>query len=252
MPAALVTGATSGIGYAFARRFAAEGLSLVLVARNAARLEEIARELGGRHGVEVETIPADLCDRGAMETVAERLRDPARPIDVLVSNAGFGLKEPFPRNPLSDEERMLEVLVRAVLVLTDAAIPGMVGRGRGTVITVSSVAGFFPGGSYGAAKAWATSFGVSLAARLAGTGVVSTVLCPGFVRTEFQQRAGLDVSFLPGWAWLDADRVVDACLADVRRGRAVSVPSLRYKVLTFFMRRIPLRFLKAAAVRRAR
>lgn len=252
MTTALVTGATSGIGNAFARRFAADGHRLVLVSRDGVRLEEVARGLRERHGVEVETIPADLCDREQMERVAGRLRDGTRPVDILVNNAGFGLAAPFLLGPLSDEERMLDVLVRAVLVLTRAAAPGMVARRRGNIVTVSSVAGFLPGGTYSAAKAWATSFTTSLAGQLSGTGVTATALCPGFVRSEFQQRAKIDVSYLPGWAWLDADRLVAGCMADVRRGRAVSVPSLRYKAAAFFFRHIPLRLAGAVAARRAR
>jgi short-subunit dehydrogenase len=248
---ALVTGATSGIGNAFARRFAAEGHGLVLVARDAVRLEEVARGLRERHGVEVEILPADLCDRERVERVADRLRDAARPVDILVNNAGIGLNRRFLQGPLADEERMLDLLVRAVLVRTRAAAPGMVARGRGSIVTVSSIAGFLPGGTYSAAKAWATAFTISLAGQLAGTGVTATALCPGFVRTEFQRRAGIDVSYLPDWVWLDADRLVDGCLADVRRGRAVSVPSLRYKATAFLLRRIPLRFQKWFAARRA-
>jgi short-subunit dehydrogenase len=249
---ALVTGATAGIGKAFAQRFAAQGHGLVLVARNAAALEEAAAGLRKRHGVEVETLPADLCDRAQMERVADRLRDPDRPVDILVNNAGFGLAAPFLHGPLSDEERMLEVLVRAVLVLTRAAVPGMIARRGGTVINVSSVAGFLPGGTYSAAKAWATTFTVSLAGQLAGTGVTATALCPGYVRTEFQRRAGIDVSYLPDWVWLDAGELVDGCLQDVRRGRTVSVPSLRYKTTAFLLRRVPLRWLKGLAERRNR
>jgi short-subunit dehydrogenase len=181
--------------------------------------------------------------------VARRLRDGARPVDVLVNNAGFGLGMAFPGSPLADEERMLDVLVRAVLVLTHAALPGMVARGRGTIVTVSSVAGFLPVGTYCAAKAWATAFSASLAAQLAGTGVTATALCPGFVRTEFQKRAGVDVSRLPGWAWLDADRLVAGCMADVRRGRAVSVPGFRYKATAFLLRHVPLRLAVALAAR---
>jgi len=251
MAIALVTGATSGIGNAFARRLAAEGYGLVLVARDAVRLEEVAGTLRNRHGVDVETLPADLSDRGQMERVADRLRDESRPIDILVNNAGFGLGKPFLQGPVSGEERMLDVLVRAVLVLTRAAAPGMVARGRGNIITVSSVAGFLPGGTYAAAKAWATSFSTSLAGDLAGTGVTATALCPGYVHTEFHQRAKMDTSHRPRRAWLDADRVVGDCLADVRRGRAVSVPSLRYKAAVFFLRHIPLRACKALSARRA-
>jgi short-subunit dehydrogenase len=226
MASALVTGATAGIGYAFARRLAAEGHGLVLVAREASRLEEVAAILHQRYRVDVETLPADLCDREQTERVADRLRDCTRPIDILVSNAGFPGGKSFLAADISEEERMLYVLVRAVLVLTRAAVPGMVSRGRGNLITVSSVAGFFPGGTYSAAKAWATAFSASLAGELAGTGV-------------------------PAWAWLDPDRVVADCLADVRRGRAFSVPGLRYKAAVFFLRRIPLRLLDTLSGRRA-
>lgn len=251
MTTALVTGATAGIGNAFARRLAADGCGLVLVAKDNARLEEVATKLRDRHGVEAEVLSSDLSDREQIERVADRLRDAARPVDVLVSNAGFGVGKPFLAANVSEEERMLDVMVRAVLVLTRAAAPGMVARGRGDIITVSSVAGFFSGGTYAAAKAWATTFTASLAGELAGTGVTATALCPGYVQTEFHQRAKMDVSYLPGWAWLDADRVVADCLSDVRRGRAVSVPSLRYKAAVFFLRHLPLRFNKILSSRRA-
>lgn len=251
MTTALVTGATSGIGNAFARRFATDGHGLVLVARNVARLEEVARDLRDRHAVEAEALAADLSDRADLERVADRLRDESRPVDVLVNNAGYGLGKPFLAGDLSEEERMLDVLTRAVLVLTRAAAPGMVTRGRGNIITVSSVAGFFPGGTYGAAKAWATTFTASLAGELVGTGVTATALCPGYVHTEFHERAKKNTSHLPEWAWLDADRVVADCLTDVRRGRAVSVPSLRYKTAVFFLRRIPLRLVGVIVARGA-
>lgn len=241
-PVALVTGPTAGIGNAFARRLAADGHDLVLVARDAARLAQVAEELRARHGVEVEVIAADLTDRAALDRVADRVRDPRRPVDVLVNNAGFGPKQRIHEGDLDVELRLVDVLVTAVLVLTHAALPGMVARGRGTVITVSSVAGFMPGGTYSAAKAWATTFTASVAAQVAGTGVRATALCPGFVRTEFHQRAGLRMDSMPAWAWLDADRLVDDCLADVAKGRVVSVPSKRYKAATFALRHLPLRF----------
>ena len=244
MPTALVTGATSGIGNAFARRFAAEGYGLVLVSRDVGRLDAVAVALRERHGVDVEVLPADLSDREQMERVAARLRDDARPIDFLVNNAGFATKKRFPTGDLPEEERMLDVLIRAVLVLTASAIPGMVARGRGNIVTVSSIAGFLPTGTYAAAKSWATSFTVSLADKLAGTGVIATAVCPGLVRTEFHQRAKMDMSAIPGWLWLSADRVVDDCLSDVRRGRTISVPSHRYKMIAFLFRHLPLRSAK--------
>lgn len=241
MGTALVTGATAGIGAAFARRLAADGYGLVLVARDASRLKETSAALGNRYGVDVEVLSADLADREQLEQVGARLLDGRRPVDILVSNAGFGVSRPFLSGDVESEERMLDVLVRAVLVLSRAAAPGMIARGRGAIVTVSSAAGFAHGGTYCAAKSWATAFTASLAADLAGTGVTATALCPGFVRTEFHRRAGMDVSYLPAWAWLDADRVVADCLADVRRGRAVSVPSIRYKAAVALLRHIPLR-----------
>lgn len=241
MATALITGATAGIGNAFARRLAARGVNLVLVARDAVRLGEVSAQVREKYRVEVEVIAADLADRAQLERVAERLRDASRPVDVLVNNAGFALNRPFGAAEIADEERMLDVLVRAVLVLSHAAMPGMVERGRGALITVSSVAGFLPAGTYSAAKAWTTTFTMSLAGALAGSGVTATALCPGYVRTEFHQRARLDMSLLPGWVWLDADRLVDRCLADVARRQAVSVPSLRYRAAVAVLRHVPLR-----------
>ncbi|HET9654714.1 MAG TPA: SDR family oxidoreductase [Kineosporiaceae bacterium] len=250
MSTALVTGATAGIGNAFARLLAGQGHDLVLVARDAERLGQVAAGLRDRHGVEVETLAADLTDREQLERVADRLRDASRPVDVLVSNAGFSLNHNLLRSGTADEERLLDVLVRAVLVLAKAAVPGMVDRGRGRIVTVSSVAGFIPSGTYSAAKAWATTFTISLAGELAGTGVTATALCPGYVHTEFHQRAGLEMSMLPSWAWLEADRLVADCWADVRRGAAVSVPSLRYKLAVVGLRHLPLRLIQMMGRRR--
>ncbi len=244
MPTALVTGATSGIGNAFALRLAAEGYGLVLVSRDVGRLNAVAAALCERYRVDVEVLPADLSDREQVERVADRLRDNAHPIDFLVNNAGFSTQKSFPTGDLPEEERMLDVLIRAVLVLTASAVHGMVARGRGNIVTVSSIAGFLPTGTYSAAKSWATSFTSSLANRLAGTGVIATAMCPGFVRTEFHQRAKMDMSDIPGWLWLSADRVVDDCLSDVRRGRTISIPSYRYKMIAFLFRHLPLRYTK--------
>src|SRR3972149_5651043 len=138
MAASQVPGATSGIGNAFARRLAADGHGLVLVARNVARLEEVARDLRDRHAVEVEALPADLSNRDDLERVADRLRDDTRPVDVLVNNAGYGLGKSFLAGHLSEEERMLDVLARAVLVLTRAAPPAMAPRGRGASSPVAA------------------------------------------------------------------------------------------------------------------
>ena len=131
------------------------------------------------------------------------------------------------------------MLVRAVLRLTHAVVPGMVARGSGRVVNVSSVAGWIPAGTYNAGKAWVTAFSAGLSAELAGTGVVVTAVCPGFVHTEFHARGGMDVSAIPEWLWLQPEQVVDGALADVGRGRAVSVPTARYKVLAGLARHAP-------------
>jgi short-subunit dehydrogenase len=234
-----VTGPTSGIGYSFARSLAASGHDLVLVSRDAERLEQVATQLRDRYAVEVEVLPSDLSDRAQVDRVAERLRDDARPVDLLVNNAGFGVKARFVGGDLDAELRQLDVLATAVLVLSHAAVPGMVARGRGAVVNVSSVAGFAPMGTYSAAKAWCTSFTEHLAAALHGTGVTATALCPGFVRTEFHSRAGMDVGpRTSGW-WLDPDDLVEDCLRDVRRGRVISVPSRRYRALATLLDVLP-------------
>jgi uncharacterized protein len=250
MPTALVTGATSGIGLAFARRLAGTGHDLVLVARDADRLARVAAELRAAHRVQVEVLPADLTVPERLQAVADRLADPERPVHVLVNNAGFGTRQRLVGGDLETELRSLDLMVKAVLVLSHAAAPGMVARGRGLLVTVSSVAGFFPAGSYSAAKSWATTFTRGLAAQLAGTGVHAIAFCPGFVRTEFHQRAGIRAERIPRLLWLDADAVVARCLADAARGRAVCVPALKYKVVVAGFRLLPMRLVDARQARR--
>ncbi|TJZ54510.1 SDR family oxidoreductase [Streptomyces piniterrae] len=235
----LITGATSGIGAAFARRFAAKGFHLVQVARNKERLDRTADELRTRYGVDVETIAADLLDATGRTAVEERLASSVNPVDVLVNNAGFGLPAPFPHSPIEDEERMLDLLTKVPLRLTHAAVPGMTARRRGVILNVSSVASLLPTGTYGAAKAWLTAFSESLRVDLAPHGVRVIALCPGFTRTEFQERAGMDVSSLPEWAWLEADNVVDQALKDLGRGRPVSITGWRYKTYAQAVRHAP-------------
>ncbi|MEU4094691.1 SDR family oxidoreductase [Streptomyces sp. NPDC026673] len=229
MTTSLITGATAGIGAAFARRLANDGHALVLVARDEQRLEECAAELRRAYAVTVEVLPADLSTDKGIEAVEARLRDRERPVGVLVNNAGFGNRGAFGDVPMADELTMLKVHCEAVLRLTGAATGAMRERGRGFVINVASVAAFVPRGTYGASKAWVVSFTQGLARELAGTGVRLLALCPGFVRTEFHERAGMDTGNIPGWAWLDADKVVAAAVRDLARGRSLSVPDPRYK-----------------------
>ncbi|MFK0097082.1 MULTISPECIES: SDR family oxidoreductase [unclassified Streptomyces] len=231
MTTALITGATAGIGAAFARRLAADGYDLVLVARDAERLREQATELHDRHGIEAEVLRADLSEDKGIRAVEERLGDARHPVDLLVNNAGFGNKGRYLEVPMADELTMLKVHCEAVLRLTSAAAASMRERGRGGIVNVASVAAFVPRGTYGASKAWVVQFSQGAAKDLAGSGVRLMALCPGFVRTEFHQRAGMGTGNIPGWMWLDADKLVTAALADLARGKSVSIPDPRYKVL---------------------
>ena len=249
MRTALVTGATSGIGHAFCRELAERGDNLVIVARHRARLENVSDELRARHSIKVEILAADLTKRVQLRRVAERVADRDRPIDLLVNNAGFAMSKSLLKGDLADEEAMLDVLCRAVLVLSHAGALSMRDRGRGHIINVSSVAGFLPMGTYSAAKAWCTVFTEALAQELSGSGVSATALCPGFTRTEFHQRADLDMSRMPKAMWLEADGLVRACLDDVRAGKVISVPGVQYKVISGIAQVVPHSLLRAVSGR---
>ncbi|GAA1920521.1 SDR family oxidoreductase [Streptomyces sodiiphilus] len=252
MTTALTTGATAGIGAAFARRLARDGHNLVLVARDRERLRRQAAELHDRHGIEASVLVADLATDDGIAAVEERLADRTHPVDLLVNNAGFGLKGNYLDVPMADELRMLKVHCEAVLRLTSAAAAPMRERGRGAVVNVASVAAFVPRGTYGASKAWVVQFSQGAARDLAGSGVRLMALCPGFVRTEFHQRAGMGTRNIPNWMWLDADRVVDAALRDLARGKTVSVPDPRYKALMGAVKLVPRQALGGVSSRAGR
>ncbi|MEU4685146.1 SDR family NAD(P)-dependent oxidoreductase [Streptomyces xinghaiensis] len=252
MTTALITGATAGIGAAFARRLASDGHHLVLVARDEKRLREQATELHDRHGIEVEVLPADLSTEEGIEAVGARLEERTHPVDLLVNNAGFGHRGAFLDVPVEDELTMLKVHCEAVLRLTYTAVAGMRNRGRGGVINVASVAAFVPRGTYGASKAWVVQFTQGVAHDLAGSGVRLMALCPGFVRTEFHERAGVGTDNIPGWMWLDADRLVEAAIKDLDRGKSLSVPDPRYKTLTGLVKLAPRNMLGGISSRTGR
>jgi len=254
MPTALITGATAGLGAEFARQLAADRYDLVLVARDVARLESTRDELSKQYGVEVEVLPADLVTDAGCDAVVARISDVQRPIDMLINNAGFGMYKVFGTGDIADEERQLDLNVRAVLRLSHAAVRAMTGRNSGKIVNVSSVAGFMPRGSnatYSASKAYVTMFSEALSVQLQGTGVTATAICPGFTHTEFHQRANADMSHVPDRMWLDADLVVREGLADVAKGKPISVPSRQYKTLVTASRSLPRGVLRKVMARRA-
>ena len=218
---------------------AERGHDLILVARTQERLDDVADQLRSRHHIAVETLSADLAVRAELDHVAARLADPARPVDILVNNAGFGIHDRFTASDIDDEQQLLDVLVVAVMRLSHAALPGMIERGRGQLINVSSVAGWITGGTYSAAKAWVTVFTEGLGGELAGTGVTATAVCPGFTHTEFHERAEMDMSGLPEWLWLSADQVVRQALRDADRGRLISVAGRKYEALSLAAQYLP-------------
>jgi len=250
-PTALITGPTSGLGTGYARRFARDGYNLVLVARDAARLDELAGELRAAHGVNVEALPADLSSAADRDRVCERL---AEGVAVLINNAGFGTSGEFWTTDPALLQRQLDVNVTAVMHLTRAALPPMLDAGIGTVINIASVAGLLPGrgSTYSASKAWVVFFSEGLANGLTGTGVGVHAVCPGFVRTEFHQRAGIEMGSIPERMWLTVDGVVTESLTDIAKGKVVSVPGAQYKVLTGAGRVIPRGLVRAFTKRMGR
>jgi hypothetical protein len=248
---ALVTGATAGIGAAFARRLAADSYDLVLVARGAERLRARAEALTAAHGAAVEALPADLTTEDGLAAVADRI---GAGIDLLVNSAGLSLNRSFVDSSSEAEERLLRLNVHAVMRLTLAALPGMRAKGYGSVINISSVAGFtsaMPGSTYPATKAWVNSFSESVAHAVRRDGVRVMALCPGYVRTEFHHRAGIDMSKTPSWLWLDADRVAADGLRALARGKIIWVVDWRYRMIVAGIRFTP-RWLQRAVARDTR
>jgi uncharacterized protein len=229
-PLALITGASSGIGAAFARRLAAEGYRLILVARRRDRLDLIASELDG-----AEVLQADLAEEAGLQLVENRILG-APDLALLINNAGFGSMGRFFEIPVDSQDRMHRLHVIATMRLSHAALRGMVARGAGAIINVSSVAAFGqnPGSvSYCATKAWMNTFteGLDIELKTAGSPVRVQALCPGFTITEFQDVIGMDRGRIPARLWMKAEDVVGASLKGLARDELIVVPGRFYKVI---------------------
>ena len=254
-PVALVTGASAGIGEQLARQLAQRGHDLVLVARDRARLEALAKDIEAENGAHCEVLSADLTVPAELAAVEARARD----VDVLVNNAGFGSFGRFDELDIEVESREVNLNVLALVRLTHAAAGGMTRRGHGGILNVSSLAGHQPGpmnATYSATKAFVTSFTQAVHEELDGTGVAVTALCPGFTHTEFQARAGAPANDVPGFMWQDAPEVARAGLDGLARNRAIAIPGGINKTLgafsdiapTALTRRISALVMKRAAV----
>ena len=231
---ALVTGATAGIGESFTRLLASQGFNIVLVARDHARLLERAEFLKSTYQVETAVIQADLSLDSGCAIVEQYLTE--NEIEVLVNNAGFGIKYAFTTSSIVAEEELLNVLVRAPMRCMHVVLPKMKERNSGTIINVSSVASFIAGGTYSAAKSYLTVHTESLHTELSKTNINISALCPGFTHTEFHQRGKMKMSGLPKFMWLEADRVVSESWRAAERGKAICIPGWQYKVLSTIAR----------------
>lgn len=239
MATALVTGATAGIGAAYADLLAKAGFDLVLVARDLPRLNTVANNLKKSYKIKVETIKADLTKPVQLAKVEKRLANAAKPIEVLINNAGFGIKDSFLDSELKREQELLDVLVTAPMRLTHAVLPLMVKRNSGIVVNVSSIASWIAGGTYSSAKSYLTVFSEYLNNELKGTKVKVSALCPGFTRTEFHQRGKMRMTGLPNFMWLDANKLVAKSWSDAQKNKAVSVPGFQYKTLAIIAQYAP-------------
>lgn len=249
MTTALITGASAGLGEAFSRVCARRGDDLVLVARNGIRLTSLAEELSAQYGTAVEVLVADLSVPADRETVAMRLRDPERPVDLLINNAGFGLSNRLLDATSQQAGDALAVMVTSVAELSRAAAPTMIARGHGKILNVASLSAWITQGEYSAIKSWVKLFTEGLSNELVGTGVTATALCPGWVRTEFHSRAGVSTGSIPNWIWVDAQTCARKALSDTDAGKPVSIPTLRWKAAAWGLSILPRRAVRAISRR---
>jgi short-subunit dehydrogenase len=246
---ALVTGASGGIGEAFARQLASEGSHLVLVARSVDKLDTLAAELRENSRLDIEVLVADLGDAADLAKVEARVASVDQPVDLLINNAGYGFNGVFGEIPVEDEDAEIRVNVVALMRLCHAAAKRMPATGGGGILNVSSIAAFQPApesANYSATKAYVTSFSQSLHDELKSKGVTVTVLHPGLTRTEFQERGGYQIG-LPDMFWQSPEVVASAGLGALRSGAAVEVPGWHNKVLVSSVRVMPMALQRFAA-----
>ncbi len=248
MATALVTGATAGIGFSYAQLLANEGFDLVLVARDLPRLNKVAKELAKAYGIKAETLKADLTKPSQLAKVEKRLSSNSKSIEVLINNAGFGIKDSFVDSALVKEQELLDVLVTAPMRLTHSVLPQMLKRDSGVIVNVSSVASFIAGGTYSAAKSYLTVFSEYLHTELRDTNIKVSALCPGFTRTEFHARGKMKMTGLPNYMWLTTDQVVRKSWRDVKAGKVICIPGLQYLILCTIARIAPRPIVRKAGI----
>lgn len=243
---AIVTGPTAGIGAAYAKLLAAKGYNLVLVSRDLKRLKQTAADLTAKHAIETQVLSADLTTAKGIATLADFIAK--NEIEVLINNAGFGLNSSFVKSSAADEQSVVNILVTAPMQLSHAVLPQMVARKSGTIVNVSSVAGYFAAGHYSAAKAYVTVLTESMHAEVSKHGVNVSALCPGFTKTEFHQRAKMKMDALPSFMWLDADFLVAKSWADAQAGKAISIPGWQYRVMVWIAKNAPRAWMRRTGI----
>lgn len=248
MATALVTGATAGIGYSYAQLLATQGFDLVLVARDLPRLNKVAKEFSKIYGIKTECLKADLTKPAQLAKVEKRLASTTKPIEVLINNAGFGIKDNFMDSSLIKEQELLDVLVTAPMRLTHAVLPQMLKRDSGAIVNVSSVASFIAGGTYSAAKSYLTVFSEYLHTELRGTNIKVSALCPGFTRTEFHARGKMRMTGLPNYMWCSTDQVVKKSWRYVKAGKVICIPGWQYLILSTIARIAPRPIVRKAGM----
>ena len=254
----LVTGASAGIGEAFARLYARQGHDLVLTARRAERLEKLAEELRELHDTDVQVVPADLAEPGAVDRIIAAVEARGRDVDVLINNAGYGLPGGYAETAWSDQHAFLQVLLTSVCEMTHKLLPGMLSRGYGRIVNVASLAGLIPGMPshtlYGPTKAFLVRFSQGLHGETLGTGVHVTALCPGFTWSEFHDVNGTrqETSKIPKWMWLDADTVAELGWRAVEADHAVRVTGAPNKLIAAICKVVPDDWVLGFAGRRAK